>query len=46
MGTGAVQALARLYLFPDGAHCGGGEGPFDFDVLTAPARLVSKTIAS
>ena len=35
MGTAVVDGFARLYLFPGGAHCGGGEGPFDFDLLTA-----------
>ena len=33
MGAAAVSKFARLYLFPGGYHCG-GEGPFDFDVLT------------
>ena len=27
--------FARLYLFPGGGHCGGGEGPFRFDLLSA-----------
>ena len=35
MGAGTVDGFARLYLFPGGAHCGGGEGPFDFDLVTA-----------
>ncbi|GIJ54935.1 tannase/feruloyl esterase family alpha/beta hydrolase [Virgisporangium aurantiacum] len=34
MGAGAVDRFARLYLFPGMAHCGGGEGPNTFDVLT------------
>jgi len=34
MGSTAVSKFARLYLFPGGYHCGGGEGPFDFDLLT------------
>jgi feruloyl esterase len=34
MGAGAVSKFARLYLFPGGYHCGGGEGPFDVDVLS------------
>ncbi|MDX6742816.1 tannase/feruloyl esterase family alpha/beta hydrolase [Actinocorallia sp. A-T 12471] len=34
MGGQAVDAFTRLYLFPGLAHCAGGEGPNDFDVLT------------
>jgi feruloyl esterase len=34
MGRKAVDDFARLYLFPGVAHCGGGEGPDTFDVLT------------
>ena len=34
MGAGAVDRFAALYLFPGVAHCGGGEGPNAFDVLT------------
>lgn len=34
MGRAAVDGFARLYLFPGVAHCGGGEGPDTFDVLT------------
>jgi feruloyl esterase len=34
MGAAAVEQVARLYLFPGGAHCGGGEGPFDMDLLS------------
>jgi hypothetical protein len=29
-----VDGFARLYLFPGVAHCGGGDGPNTFDVLT------------
>ncbi|MEU8635587.1 tannase/feruloyl esterase family alpha/beta hydrolase [Amycolatopsis sp. NPDC048633] len=29
-----VDSFARLYLFPGVAHCGGGDGPNTFDVLT------------
>ena len=35
MGADAVKSFARLYLFPGGYHCGGGEGPFDFDLTSA-----------
>ena len=34
MGEAEVQKFARLYLFPGGYHCGGGEGPFQFDLLS------------
>jgi feruloyl esterase len=34
LGAQAVDRFARLYLFPGVAHCGGGEGPDQFDVLT------------
>ena len=35
MGEKATQQFARLYLFPGGYHCGGGEGPFNFDLMSA-----------
>lgn len=35
MGEGRVKAFARLYLFPGGSHCRGGEGPFNVDLLSA-----------
>lgn len=35
MGKEQVEKFARLYLFPGGEHCGGGEGPFDFGLLQA-----------
>jgi len=35
MGKPAVDKFARLYLFPGGYHCGGGEGPFNVDLLSA-----------
>ncbi|NJP98868.1 tannase/feruloyl esterase family alpha/beta hydrolase [Nonomuraea sp. FMUSA5-5] len=34
MGKGRVDGFTRLYLFPGVAHCGGGEGPDTFDILT------------
>ncbi|WP_262844403.1 tannase/feruloyl esterase family alpha/beta hydrolase [Sphaerisporangium corydalis] len=56
MGRGAVDGFARLYLFPGVAHCGGGEGPNVFDVLTPvmawvesgaePGRIVASTSAN
>ena len=35
MGDAEVRKFARLYLFPGGYHCGGGEGPFNVDLLSA-----------
>jgi hypothetical protein len=35
MGKDAVKTFARLYLFPGGSHCRGGEGPFNVDLLSA-----------
>lgn len=34
MGQANVDGFARLYLFPGGYHCGGGEGPSEVDLLT------------
>jgi hypothetical protein len=34
MGAAAVDRFAKLYMLPGVAHCGGGEGPNTFDVLT------------
>ncbi|MFA1551132.1 tannase/feruloyl esterase family alpha/beta hydrolase [Actinomadura chokoriensis] len=34
MGQRSVDGFSRLYLFPGVAHCGGGNGPNTFDVLT------------
>ncbi|WP_442859619.1 tannase/feruloyl esterase family alpha/beta hydrolase [Burkholderia sp. 8Y] len=34
MGEERVKSFARFYLFPGVAHCGGGDGPNVFDVLT------------
>jgi len=35
MGADKVSDFSRLYLFPGGYHCGGGEGPFDYPLLAA-----------
>ena len=45
MGASAVSKFSRLYLFPGGYHCGGGEGPFDFDVLTPLMAWVERDAA-
>jgi feruloyl esterase len=34
MGEAKVAQFARLYLFPGGYHCNGGDGPFDFALLS------------
>jgi feruloyl esterase len=34
VGAKTVEQFSRLYMFPGVAHCGGGEGPNTFDVLT------------
>ena len=34
MGDEEVDRFAKFYLFPGVAHCGGGEGPNVFDILT------------
>jgi hypothetical protein len=45
MGAATVSKFTRLYLFPGGYHCGGGEGPFDFDVLTPLMTWVERDVA-
>ena len=35
LGAEKVADFTRLYLFPGGYHCGGGEGPFDYPLLAA-----------
>ena len=42
MGKSSVDKFARLYLFPGGHHCGGGEGPFDVDLLSAIMAWVER----
>jgi hypothetical protein len=54
MGAANVDSFAKLYLFPGMAHCGGGEGPNTFDILTPvmawveggrqPARIVATSV--
>lgn len=51
MGARTADRFAKLYMFPGVAHCGGGDGPNTFDVLTpvmawaesatAPGRIVA-----
>jgi len=45
MGESAVQKFARMYLFPGGYHCGGGEGPFNVDLLSAIMAWVETGVA-
>jgi hypothetical protein len=56
LGASTVATFAKLYLFPGVAHCGGGEGPNTFDILTpvmawveshaVPGKVVASTIAN
>lgn len=34
MGDAQVSRFSRLFLFPGGYHCNGGDGPFDFPLLS------------
>jgi Tannase and feruloyl esterase len=45
MGEKAVQGFSRLYLFPGGYHCGGGEGPFNFDLMSTMMAWVESGAA-
>ena len=42
MGEEEVSKFARLYLFPGGYHCAGGEGPFSFDLMSAIMAWVER----
>lgn len=42
LGKPTVDKFARLFLFPGGYHCGGGEGPFNFDLLSAIMAWVER----
>jgi hypothetical protein len=35
MGEAKVNQFTRMFLFPGGYHCNGGDGPFDAPILTA-----------
>ena len=39
-GAGKVQSSYRLFMVPGMAHCGGGEGPNTFDMVTALEQWV------
>jgi hypothetical protein len=34
MGESKVSRFSRMFLFPGGYHCNGGDGPFDFPLLS------------
>jgi hypothetical protein len=56
MGSDKVEQFTRLYLFPGVAHCGGGEGPNTFDIVTSvmawaesgtkPGKIVASIVGS
>ncbi|MFF3497966.1 tannase/feruloyl esterase family alpha/beta hydrolase [Streptomyces sp. NPDC003247] len=56
MGASTVDRFAELYMFPGVAHCGGGDGPNTFDVLTPvmawaesatrPGKIVASNVSS
>jgi feruloyl esterase len=41
-GAAKVQSFYRLYMVPGMAHCGGGEGTSNFDMLSALEQWVEK----
>jgi feruloyl esterase len=45
MGETAANKFLRLYLFPGGGHCGGGEGPFAVDLLSPIMAWVERGAA-
>ena len=45
LGGPRVKDFARLYLFPGGYHCGGGDGPFSMDLLTPMMQWVETGMA-
>jgi feruloyl esterase len=45
MGESKVSQFSRLYLFPGGYHCNGGDGPFNFPLLSLLMSWVEKGAA-
>lgn len=45
MGDATVSRFARLFLFPGGGHCNGGDGPFDFALLAALMSWTERGVA-
>ncbi|MBR7832571.1 tannase/feruloyl esterase family alpha/beta hydrolase [Actinospica durhamensis] len=41
-GLAATERFAKLYLLPGVAHCGGGQGPSNFDALSAITAWVTQ----
>lgn len=56
MGSDKVDQFTRLYLFPGVAHCGGGNGPNTFDIVTSvmawaetgskPGKIVASVVGA
>lgn len=45
MGKAITAEMMKFYLFPGMYHCFGGDGPYQFDLLTAMMRWVEQGIA-
>jgi len=45
MGEAKVSQFARMFLFPGGYHCNGGDGPFDFALLSYVMSWVEGGVA-
>lgn len=45
LGDAKTDASVRLYLFPGGNHCSGGDGPFDFPLLSLMMNWVENGAA-
>jgi feruloyl esterase len=45
MGEESVAGFTRMYLFPGGYHCGGGDGPFTVDLLSPIMAWVERRMA-
>ena len=45
LGAGKVDQFTRLFLFPGGGHCAGGEGPFSMDMMSAIMAWVEQSKA-
>jgi feruloyl esterase len=45
LGASSLAASYRLFMAPGMAHCGGGEGPNSFDMLSALERWVEQGVA-
>lgn len=44
LGASATESFTKLYLFPGVGHCGGGEGPDGFDMLSPMMAWVERGI--